>query len=82
MLLFEVFFRLLLASDLIKGHTNSLLAILLKVEECIWILKLVEVPLNVLVVVHVFHELGAPFSTLLVVHEFLAIEVVKQNANL
>jgi hypothetical protein len=78
MLLFEFFFVILLCSYSLEGHSNAIFSVFLEVEESVWVLKLVQIFLNVLVVVDVFHELSLPLSALLVVHELLAVQVVEE----
>jgi len=78
----EVLFRSLLFSNAFKGHAYFILAILLEVEESIWVLQLVEIPLNVLIVINVLHELSPPLSALLIVHELFAVKIVKQYSDL
>ena len=78
----EILFRSLLFRYAFKGHPYFILTILLEVEESIWVLQLVEVPLNILIVIHVLHELSPPLSALLIIHELFAVKVVKQYSDL
>ena len=79
--LFEFFFVILLCCDPFKGHANALFSVFLEVEEGVGVLKLVQISLNVLIVVHILHQLGLPLAALLVVHKLLAVEVVEQYPN-
>jgi len=78
----EILFRSLLFGNAIKGHAYFILAILLEVEESIWVLQLIKISLNVLIVIHILHELSPPLSALLIVHELFAVKVVKQYSDL
>lgn len=78
----ELLLGLLLLGNALEAHANGRLAILLEVEERIRVLQLVEVPLNVLVIVHVLFELGPPLAALLVVHKLFAVKIVKQYSYL
>lgn len=80
-LLFEFFFVILLCCDPLKRHAYALLSVLLEVQEGVRVLKLVQISLNVLIVVDIFHQLGLPLAALLVVHKLLAVEVVEQYSN-
>ena len=79
--LFEFFFVILLCRDSFKRHANALFSVFLEVQERVGVLKLVQISLNVLIVVHIFHQLSLPLAALLVVHKLLAVEVVEQYSN-
>ena len=51
----EFLFGPLLLGDALECHPYLVLPVLLEVEERVWVLQLVEVPLDVLVVVDVLH---------------------------
>lgn len=70
-----------LVSDVLKLHPNELFSLLLEVEELIGVLELAKVGLNVHEVSDVLHDLVAPLSHLLVVHELLAVAVVEKDAH-
>lgn len=78
----EILFRFLLLGDAFEGHAYLILSVLFKVEESIRVLQLVKVPLNVLVVIYVLHELCSPLSALLIIHELFAVQIVKQYSDL
>lgn len=69
----EFLFGPLLLGDALECHPYLVLPVLLEVEERVWVLQLVEVPLDVLIVVDVLHQLSPPFAALLVVHELFAV---------
>jgi hypothetical protein len=78
MRLFEFFFVILFSCYSFEGHSNAVFSVFLEVQESVWVLKLVQISLNVLVVVNVLHQLCLPLSALLVVHELLAVQVVEK----
>ena len=79
--LFEFFFVILLGSYPFKRHTDALFSVFLEVQERVGVLKLVQISLNILIVIHIFHQLGLPLAALLVIHKLLAVEVVEQYSN-
>ena len=68
--------------DEVKGHANAAFPLRLEIEEAVGSLQLVQITLNVVVVVHVFLQLGFPLSTLLFVHEILTVHVVEVYSDL
>lgn len=66
----------------VEGHANIALSLRPEIQELIRPLKLVQIPLNIVVVIHVFLQLGFPLSTLLFVHEILTVHVVEVNTDL
>ena len=78
---FEQYLVPLLSCNTFKRHPDLLLSLMLKVQELIGLLQLLQVQVDVLVVVNVLHDLGSPFAHLLVVHELLTIEVVEQDSD-
>ena len=78
----EILFLFLLFSYSFEGHAHRFFPLFLEIQECVWVLKLIQISLNILVVVNVFLELCTPFTALLIVHEFLGIHVVKEDPDL
>lgn len=68
--------------DEVKGEPQVILPLRLEVKESIWPLKLVEVPLDVVVVVDILLDLGSPLATLLIIHEILTVHVVEVDPDL
>lgn len=77
--LFEILFLFLLFCYSFEGHAHRFFPLLLEIQECVRVLELVQISLNILVVVNVFLELCTPFTALLIVHEFLGIHVVEED---
>lgn len=81
-LLLEILFLFLLFCYSLEGHAYRFFSLFLEIQECVWVLKLIQVSLNVLVVVNIFLELCTPFTALLIVHKLLGIHVVEEDPNL
>jgi hypothetical protein len=78
---FEFLLEILLFSYSFKSHSNINLSFLFEIKESVRILQLVEIPLYILVVIYILHELGSPFTTLLIVHELFTVKVVEQYSD-
>jgi hypothetical protein len=66
----------------VKGHTNIAFSLCFEVKKAVGSLQLIKIPLNIIVIVHIFLQLGSPLSTLLFIHEILTVHIVKINSNL
>lgn len=68
--------------DKVKSQADISFSLSLKVKKSIRPLKLVQIPLNVIVVIYIFLQLGPPFTSLLLIHEILTVHIVEVNSHL
>ena len=82
MLLLECISFVIFLFDEVKSQPQITLSLLSEIQKTIWILQLVQIPLNIVVIVNVFLELGAPLPALLIVHEELTVHIVEVDSHL
>ena len=66
----------------VKGHAYVAFSLCFEVQKAVGSLQLVKIPLNIIVVVHIFLQLSSPLGTLLFIHEILTVHIVKVNSDL